>query len=80
MIRFKSEMFSCTISKSDEGSGWRASRESGGGAVFEMASHAIDLVNFLIGKPDKVTGSSLNISIQKMWKMLFHLHSFIKTE
>jgi scyllo-inositol 2-dehydrogenase (NADP+) len=60
VIRFKSEMFSCTISKSDESSGWRATRESGGGAVFEMASHAIDLVNFLIGKPDKVTGSSLN--------------------
>ena len=60
IIRFKSEMFSCTISKSDESAGWRASRISGGGAVFEMASHAIDLVNFLIGKPDKVTGSSLN--------------------
>jgi scyllo-inositol 2-dehydrogenase (NADP+) len=60
IIRFKSEMFSSTINKSDESSGWRASRESGGGVVFEMASHAIDLVNFLIGKPDKVTGSSLN--------------------
>jgi scyllo-inositol 2-dehydrogenase (NADP+) len=60
IIRFKSEMFSCTITKSDDSSGWRASRESGGGAIFEMASHAIDLVNFLIGKPDKVTGSSLN--------------------
>lgn len=60
IIRFKSEMFSCTITQSDDGAGWRASRESGGGAVFEMASHAIDLVNFLIGKPDKITGSSLN--------------------
>ncbi|MCF8389004.1 MAG: Gfo/Idh/MocA family oxidoreductase [Bacteroidales bacterium] len=60
IIRFKSEMFSCTITKSDEGSGWRASRENGGGAVFEMASHAIDLVNYLIGKPDKIAGTSLN--------------------
>jgi len=60
VIRFKSEMFSCTITNSDEGSGWRATRESGGGAVFEMASHAIDLVNFLVGKPDRVIGSSLN--------------------
>jgi len=60
IIRFKSEMFSCTISKSDGSSGWRNSRESGGGVIFEMASHAIDLVNFLIGKPDKVTGSSFN--------------------
>lgn len=60
LVRFKSEMFSCTITNEDEGSGWRATRENGGGAVFEMASHAIDLVNFLIGKPDKITGSSLN--------------------
>jgi predicted dehydrogenase len=65
VIRFKSEMFSCTITNSDEGSGWRATRESGGGAVFEMASHAIDLVNFLIGKPDKVMGSSLNSIFSK---------------
>jgi predicted dehydrogenase len=28
--------------------------------IFEMASHAIDLVNFLLGKPDKIIGSSLN--------------------
>jgi scyllo-inositol 2-dehydrogenase (NADP+) len=60
IIRFKSEMFSCTITKSGENSGWRSSHESGGGAVFEMASHAIDLVNFLVGKPDKIVGSSLN--------------------
>jgi len=60
IIRFKSEMFSCTKIKLEENSGWRSSRENGGGAVFEMASHAIDLVNFLVGKPDKVSGSSLN--------------------
>jgi predicted dehydrogenase len=60
VIRFKSEMFSCTISRADESSGWRARRETGGGALLEMASHAIDLVNYLIGKPDKVVGSSLN--------------------
>jgi predicted dehydrogenase len=61
IIRFKSEMFSCTVTESDkESSGWRSSRENGGGAVFEMASHAIDMVNFLLGKPDKIVGSSLN--------------------
>jgi predicted dehydrogenase len=53
-------MFSCTVSRQEDSAGWRSTRESGGGAVFEMASHAIDLVNFVIGKPDKVTGSSLN--------------------
>lgn len=60
IMRFKSEMFSSTIVTSDESSGWRGSRETGGGVIFEMASHAIDLVNYLIGKPDKITGSSVN--------------------
>jgi predicted dehydrogenase len=60
IIRFRTEKFSCTISSGDNSSGWRAARENGGGAVFEMASHAIDLVNYLIGKPDKVIGTSLN--------------------
>ena len=59
VIRFKSEMYSRTITKSEEGKTWRDARSEGGGAVFEVAAHAIDLVNFIIGKPDKVTGSSL---------------------
>ncbi|KYK21248.1 hypothetical protein AYK24_03330 [Thermoplasmatales archaeon SG8-52-4] len=59
IIRFKSEMFSFTITKQEEGSGWRMSRENGGGAVYEMASHAIDLVCYFIGKPQKVIGSTL---------------------
>ena len=61
IIRFKSEMFANTISEPDDGgSSWRSSTETGGGAVFELASHAIDLVNYLIGEPDSVVGSSLN--------------------
>lgn len=59
VIRFKSEMYSGTILKSDSGSSWRDSRETGGGATIDMAAHAIDLVNYLIGKPDKITGSNL---------------------
>ena len=59
VIRFKSEMYSRTITKSEEGNTWRDSRENGGGATYEVASHAIDLVNYIIGKPDKVTGTSL---------------------
>lgn len=59
VIHFKSEMYSRTITKSEEGNTWRDSHENGGGALFEVASHAIDLIIFLIGKPDKITGSSL---------------------
>ena len=65
VIRFKSEMFSNTITRVDDSDGWRSTRENGGGAVFEMAAHAIDLVNFLLGKPDKVIGSSLNSIFSK---------------
>lgn len=60
VIRFKSEMFSHTISKPDDGEGWRGKIESGGGALFEMGSHAIDLANYIVGVPTKVTGSILN--------------------
>ncbi len=59
IVRFKVEKYSSTITSNDDSSGWRAQRENGGGAVFEMASHAIDLVNYLIGKPDKVVGTAL---------------------
>lgn len=59
VLRFKSEMFSYTISKPDTGEGWRGKIESGGGCLFEMGSHAIDLVNYVIGTPDSVSGSLL---------------------
>lgn len=65
VIRFKSEMFSNTITRTDESEGWRSTRENGGGAVFEMAAHAIDLVNYLLGKPDKVVGTSMNTIFSK---------------
>mgnify|MGYP003135311545 CR=1 FL=1 len=60
VYRFRSEMFSCTISQPDDGSGWRGSRISGGGALYEMGAHAIDLISFLIGKPTGISGSALD--------------------
>jgi predicted dehydrogenase len=60
IIRFRSEMFTCTVTKKEESESWRSYRENGGGAVYEIASHAIDLVDYIIGKPDKITGTSMN--------------------
>ena len=60
ILRFKSEMFSCTISKPETGESWRGKRESGGGAVYEMAVHVLDLINYIIGVPNKVIGTSMN--------------------
>lgn len=58
--RFRSEMYSSTIVREQGDEGWRSTHANGGGALYEMASHAIDLINFLFGKPDLVKGSSLS--------------------
>lgn len=65
IIHFRSEMFSSTITKPDEGNGWRGKHETGGGVIFEMSSHAIDLVNYIIGTPDKVSGCTIHSVFSK---------------
>ena len=59
-LRFRSEMFSGTIIRDVGEAGWRASHANGGGAVYEMASHAIDLIAYFFGAPDRVGGTSLS--------------------
>jgi scyllo-inositol 2-dehydrogenase (NADP+) len=39
---------------------WRAQKTEGGGCLYDYASHAIDLVTFIIGKPTRVGGTALN--------------------
>jgi len=53
------DFLSATIVKPQSGKGWRAKRENGGGALFEMGSHVIDLLSFLIGLPEKLIGSMI---------------------
>ncbi|NQX93314.1 MAG: Gfo/Idh/MocA family oxidoreductase [Erythrobacter sp.] len=60
ILRFRSEMFSPTIIRDVGEAGWRASHANGGGAVFEMASHAIDLIAYFFGAPSRVGGTSLS--------------------
>jgi hypothetical protein len=35
-----------------KGGTWRSSKNEGGGALYDYACHAIDLVNFVVGAPD----------------------------
>lgn len=58
-LRFRSEMFSPTIIRDPGDGGWRSTHANGGGAVFEMASHALDLIAFFFGPPDRVGGTSM---------------------
>lgn len=53
---FSSEMYGATVLK-DSKSSWRNKRRTGGGCMYEFASHCIDLVIYFLGKPDSVTGS-----------------------
>jgi predicted dehydrogenase len=43
-----------------QASTWRTSKVEGGGCLYDYASHAIDLVNYLVGRPDSVGGTSLH--------------------
>jgi predicted dehydrogenase len=60
VIRFRTEMYSRTIIREEEGGSWRSARDSGGGAVYEMASHCLDLVQFMFGAPAGVAGTTLS--------------------
>lgn len=60
LVQVKAEFYSCTIIKPQMSKGWRSSRENGGGATYEMGAHILDLLDYLLGKPEKVFGSVLN--------------------
>ena len=60
LVQVKAEFYSCTIIKPQASKGWRSSRENGGGATYEMGAHILDLLNYMMGRPEKVFGSVLN--------------------
>lgn len=43
----------------EKGSTWRSSRAEGGGCLFDYASHVINLVDFILGKPVNAKGTLL---------------------
>jgi predicted dehydrogenase len=43
-----------------KGSTWRSSRDEGGGALYDYACHALDLLNFIHTPPVSVSGVALN--------------------
>lgn len=53
---FSSEMFAPTVLKDTKGS-WRSVRHAGGGCLYELGCHCIDLGVYLFGQPDRVAGS-----------------------
>ena len=43
-----------------KGGTWRSDKSEGGGCLYDYAIHAIDLVNYLVGRPESVSGSALH--------------------
>jgi scyllo-inositol 2-dehydrogenase (NADP+) len=43
-----------------KGSTWRSQKSEGGGCLFDYSCHAIDLLNYLVGRPTTVSGTVLN--------------------
>ncbi|MBW4025339.1 MAG: Gfo/Idh/MocA family oxidoreductase [Proteobacteria bacterium] len=56
---FRAEAYGPVVLR-PKNSTWRASKSEGGGCLYDYASHAIDLVNFLLGEPERVGGTVLN--------------------
>jgi scyllo-inositol 2-dehydrogenase (NADP+) len=43
-----------------KGGTWRTNKSDGGGCLYDYASHAIDLMNYLVGRPEAVAGTVMN--------------------
>jgi predicted dehydrogenase len=58
LLSFRMEMSGPTVLQ-DAKSSWRSRGDAGGGCLYDFASHAVDLVNYLVGVPQRVTGAVL---------------------
>lgn len=55
---FKGEAYGPVVTK-DKGTSWRSKQEEGGGCLYDYASHVINLIQEIIGRPVKARGFQL---------------------
>ena len=58
LVHFTGEAYGPVVTKAKGGT-WRSDPEEGGGCLFDYASHVINLIQEIIGKPVKSEGSKL---------------------
>jgi len=51
--------FGQVVIRPKSGNTWRAQKSEGGGCLHDYASHVVDLMNFVAGRPDEVLGAHL---------------------
>jgi predicted dehydrogenase len=58
LVHFSGEAYGPVVIK-EKGSTWRSSPEEGGGCLLDYASHVINLIQEVIGRPDRIYGTLL---------------------
>ncbi|MEZ5072883.1 MAG: Gfo/Idh/MocA family oxidoreductase [Bacteroidales bacterium] len=58
LVHFSGEAYGPVVTK-EKGGTWRANPEEGGGCLYDYASHVINLIQEVIGRPEKIHGSLL---------------------
>lgn len=51
--------FGQVVIRPKSGNTWRSQKSEGGGCLHDYASHVVDLMNFVVGPPDRVLGAHL---------------------
>jgi predicted dehydrogenase len=58
LVHFSGEAYGPVVTK-EKGTTWRSKSEEGGGCLYDYASHVLNLIQEIIGRPVKVSGSQL---------------------
>src|SRR5665647_2993873 len=58
LVHFTGEAYGPVVTK-EKGGTWRSKPEEGGGCLYDYASHVINLIQEIIGRPIKASGSQL---------------------
>jgi predicted dehydrogenase len=58
LVHFSGEAYGPVVTK-EKGVTWRSKPEEGGGCLFDYASHVINLIQEVIGRPEKICGTLL---------------------
>jgi predicted dehydrogenase len=64
LVHFNGEAYGPVVTK-EKGSTWRSNPEEGGGCLYDYASHVINLVQEVIGRPEKIYGTILKCIYSK---------------
>jgi len=64
IYHFSGEAYGPVVVKEKTGS-WRSKRAEGGGCLYDYASHVLDLIHFILGKTESVSGTMLKRTFSK---------------